>query len=111
MDERKHKTVNIINEKLLTNDDCRRRVNARIFIAQSCELAKTLEPRKRIMFLMKYDHGYTNADIAKLCGCSVSKVNRAMDGITKDINEKREMMSEGDETGQGLGRGNGEGQG
>jgi RNA polymerase sigma factor (sigma-70 family) len=66
-----------------------RRIAVRKFIEQSCELAKTLPPKKKLLFLMRFDHGYTNAEIAGLCGVDEGTVCRRIKKIVAEIEEMR----------------------
>lgn len=78
----------------LTTDIQARRIQVRKFIAQSCELAKRLPSRKKMLFLMRFDTGWSNREIADLCNCSETTVERRLKEITKEINEMRNCVKE-----------------
>lgn len=84
------------NPDLLRYEDLSRRLGVRKFIAESCELAKTLSPRKRILFLLHFDHGYTKKEIAELCECDEATVTRRLGKISDELNDKRKLLSEKD---------------
>jgi len=86
---------NTDNFDSLTSETQQRRIQVRRFIEQSCDLAKTLPPKKKLLFLMKFDSGFSNEEIAELCNCSVAKVNKKLKEIEKDINNRRNCMSAG----------------
>jgi len=66
-----------------------RRIAVRNFIQEHCELAKTLPPKKKLLFLMRFDHGYSNAEIAKLCGVDETTVCRRLKKIIAEVEEMR----------------------
>ena len=68
------------------------RIATRKFIAESCELAKTLPPKKKLLFLMRFDSGYSCKEIAELCGCHEETVRRRIQRVAEEINEKRNCL-------------------
>ena len=90
------KGINNFDE--LTTEVQQRRIQIRKFIAQSCELAKALPPRKRMLFLMRFDSGWSNQEIADLCNCSEATVARRLKEIAKELNAMRGCVNEEEET-------------
>ena len=82
----------IKNPDELVKEDHRRRIDARRFIAESCEIAKTLNPRQKILFLLHFDHGYSNKELGELCQCSEKAVSMRINRIAKEINIRRKLL-------------------
>ena len=59
-----------------TQIEVNNRIATRRFLAESCELAKALPPRKKCLFLMRFDMGFSNKEIAALCKVSEGTVAR-----------------------------------
>lgn len=89
-----------IEEKILATQSPSKRVAARKFIEQSCELARGLPPHKRILFVMHYSHGFSHEEIAEVCNCSVSKVGVQLQRITNELNAMRNCMKGIEENGE-----------
>ncbi len=72
------------------------RIAVRKFIEESCELAKTLPPKKKLLFLMRFDHGYSNAEIARLCGVDEVTVSRRLKKIIAEVEQMRNCCKKDD---------------
>lgn len=68
-----------------TVEDQRRRIEIRRLIAETCEMVKKMSPRKRLTFLMYYDHGYSQKEIAKLCGVDEGTVSRRLAKVRSEL--------------------------
>lgn len=79
---------------LPTEEEQRQRLATRKFIAESCELAKTLTPKKKILFLMRFDSGFSCQEIAQVCKCHEETVRRRLKQIADELNEKRNCLCE-----------------
>lgn len=89
-----------IEEKISVTSGSGKRVAARKFLEQSCELAKGLPPHKRILFVMHYSHGFSHEEIADVCNCSVHKVSMQLQKITIELNAMRNCMKGIEENGE-----------
>ena len=78
----------------LTGETQERRIQVRKFIAESCELAKKLPPKKKMLFIMRFDYGFSNKEIAELCGCDEETVNRKIKNISKELNDMRNCIKD-----------------
>jgi len=92
------RSINDVNvEKIAERNE---RIAVRQFIVESCELAKCLPPRERILFLMRFDHGYSIEEIASLCKASNATVRRRLGKIARHIDFMRKCC---DKPGQSRG--------
>lgn len=80
------------NFEALTVDVQKRRLQVRKFLQESCELAKALPPRKRMLFLMRYDSGFSNKDIADLCHSTEETVQRRLKEISNELDLMRDSV-------------------
>jgi len=65
------------------------RLVVRRFIQDSCDLARCLPAKEKLLFLMRYDHGYSTSEIAKLCSTTEDRVRKRINRISKHINFMR----------------------
>lgn len=71
-------------------EDHQRRIRIRNLIEEKCEVAQKLQPHKKLLFLMRFSHGYSTAEIAKLCGVSAETVRRRLNKVADEVNNKQE---------------------
>ena len=69
------------------------RVAVRRFINESCELAKTLPPKKKLLFLMRFELGFSISEIAQLCGVHEETARNRIDVIVNEINQMRKCCN------------------
>ena len=78
-----------LNRFLPDQEIVNHRVAVRRFIAESCELARKLPPKKKCLFLMHFESGFSNREIAELCKVDEGTVSRRLKKVVEEINEMR----------------------
>ena len=84
-----------IEEKIAVQNALNMRVAARTFLEESVKLAGTLPAKKKCLFYMRFDHGFTIKEIAEVCHVPESEVSRRLKEIVEEINKMRNCCRKG----------------
>jgi len=82
-----------LNRFLPDQETTNHRVAVRQFIKESCELARKLPPKKKCLFLMRFESGFSYAEISKLCGVDEGTVSKRIKKIVEEINGIRKCCN------------------
>lgn len=97
MKKRDKKTINaVMKHGRLTKESTAQRVATRRFLAESCDIAKRLTHKNRILFIMRFESGFSTKEIADLCRCDETTVIRRIKEIASEIDGMRNCCKNGD---------------
>jgi DNA-directed RNA polymerase specialized sigma24 family protein len=78
-----------MEEKIAVQHKITARLATRKFLEESCDLARLLPSKKKVLFIMHYSGGFSISEIAKLCRVDEGTVCKRLKEITNEINEMR----------------------
>lgn len=86
---RSHVHLSRLKKGKLAKESQTKRIATRRFIAESCEIAKRLPYRNRLLFLMRFESGFSTKEIANLCQVDETTVCRRIKQIADEIDAMR----------------------
>lgn len=93
MERRKPKQmVGVLKRGKLVSESPEQRIATRKFIAESCEIAKRLNHKDRLLFLMRFESGFSTKEIAELCRVDETTVCRRIKQIAEQLNSMRNSI-------------------